>query len=82
MKKTEVTKTVDVYSAVKLTSSELEAIKIILINKLNANIEIVNSIDVSILGGLKIVIDGEVIDISLLGKLAQLKNQFTDILKE
>lgn len=81
MKKFVVNKTVDVYSAVKMTTSELEAIKIILENKLKANVEVINSVDISILGGIKIVIDGQVIDISLLGKLSQLKNQFTNVLR-
>jgi F-type H+-transporting ATPase subunit delta len=75
-------KTVEVVSAVALSGAQLQEIKSTLEAKLKTKVVVTATIDKTILGGLKIIIEGEVIDDSLAGKLAQLKNQFSQNFKE
>ncbi len=75
-------KAVEVVSAVALNGAQLQEIKSTLEAKLKTKVVVTETIDKTILGGLKIIIEGQVIDDSLAGKLVQLKNQFSQNFKE
>ena len=64
-----------VTSAKELSEEELEIIKQKLENKFDKKFYLETQIDKSILGGLKIQMDDEVIDLSWQGKLSQLKER-------
>ncbi len=65
--------TANVTSAITLTDAEKEALKSKLEAKLSRRVELVCSVDESILGGVVIRVDGNIMDGSLKTKLAELK---------
>jgi len=61
-----------VYSAVKLTPSELQDIEAAIAKRLNHKVHLKNIVDHRLLGGAKVAIDGKVFDGSLAHKLEDL----------
>ncbi|WP_434337830.1 F0F1 ATP synthase subunit delta [Mycoplasma capricolum] len=64
-----------VYSTEKLTKTQLSAIKKKISNKVNKKVELVNKIDPTLIGGIKINVQGKVFDGSIKAKLEALKKQ-------
>ena len=63
------------YSADKLTASELNAIKEALGKRLSSRVELRNVVDPSLLGGVKVAIDGKVYDGTIRSKLIDLSRE-------
>ena len=63
------------YSADRLTASELNAIKEALGKRLNSRVELRNVVDPSLLGGVKVAIDGKVYDGTIRSKLIDLSRE-------
>ena len=68
-------KNVVVSSAFELEESQLDKIKLAMQKRLDAEIVISASIDASLIGGMKISYEDQVIDLSLKNKLESLKSQ-------
>ena len=68
-------KNVTVSSAFELEESQLDKIKSAMQKRLDAEIVISASIDTSLIGGMKISYEDQVIDLSLKNKLESLKSQ-------
>lgn len=66
-----------VYSGKKLLKTELEQLKKNLSKKHNRNVELINVVDSSIIGGLKVEYDGYVLDQTINSYLQSLKNSLT-----
>ncbi|WP_434343430.1 F0F1 ATP synthase subunit delta [Mycoplasma sp. 06067-C1-B144P-99-0482-3] len=64
-----------VYSTEKLTKTQLLAIKKKVSNKVNKKVELVNKIDSTLIGGIKVNVQGKVFDGSIKAKLEALKKQ-------
>ncbi|ADR23812.1 ATP synthase F1, delta subunit [Mycoplasma leachii PG50] len=64
-----------VYSTEKLTKTQLSAIKKKISNKVNKKVELVNKIDPTLIGGIKVNVQGKVFDGSIKAKLEALKKQ-------
>lgn len=63
------------YSVSALTQGQLGQIEVALGKKTNGKVKLKNVLDPSLLGGVKVALDGKVYDGSLRGKLAELKKQ-------
>lgn len=63
------------YSAVKLTDKELSSIKKALSDKLGSRVELRNVVDPSLLGGVKVALDGKVYDGTIRSKLMDLSRE-------
>lgn len=63
------------YSVSPLTQGQLSRIEEALGKKTNGKVKLKNVLDSSLLGGVKVALDGKVYDGSLRGKLAELKKQ-------
>ena len=61
-----------IYSAVKLQDEQLKKFEEQTSNLLRENVKLENEIDASLIGGIKILIDGKVIDASLRKRLEDL----------
>lgn len=68
-------KNVVVSSAFELESDQLEKIKLAMQNRLGADILITSAVDKTLIGGMKISYEDQVIDLSLKNKLESLKTQ-------
>ena len=62
-----------VYSTIELTRGEISRLEESVSKKLSQRVELTNHIDMSLIGGIKIVIHDHVFDGSLKGKLESLK---------
>ncbi len=67
-----------VYSAIPLSKERIEKIKSELQNKLQKQVEIHTVVDKTLLGGIRILIDGFVIDRSVRTSLSNLRNQLLE----
>jgi F-type H+-transporting ATPase subunit delta len=67
---------VDVVSAIPLNKAQLERLEGLLAQKYNSQIQMNVVIDESVLGGLKIVADGNIFDTTLLHNFNNFKNKF------
>ena len=67
-------KNVVVYSKVKLSSQEMEQLKVNIDSKFQAQVELTNIIDSSISGGVRLEYEGYILDDTLTSKLDRLKN--------
>ncbi|ADK69382.1 F0F1 ATP synthase subunit delta [Mycoplasma mycoides subsp. mycoides] len=65
----------EVYSTEKLTKTQLNAIKKKISNKVNKKVELVNKIDPTLIGGIKVSVEDKVFDGSIKAKLEALKKQ-------
>ncbi|RVU54367.1 ATP synthase F1 subunit delta [Anaerosphaera multitolerans] len=65
----------EVISAIPLTEKQMSDLENKLSGEINKRIEIVNHVDTSLLGGLRIIIDNKVIDNSIKSKLSRMKEQ-------
>ncbi|QVK02703.1 F0F1 ATP synthase subunit delta [Mycoplasma mycoides] len=65
----------EVYSTKKLTKTQLNAIKKKISNKVNKKVELVNKIDPTLIGGIKVSVEDKVFDGSIKAKLEALKKQ-------
>ncbi len=63
------------YSAVALSNEQLSQIEAALSKRIQGKVQLKNILDPSLLGGVKVALDGKVYDGSLRGKLAELKKQ-------
>ena len=63
------------YSAAKLSKKQLGEVESALGKSLGSKVVLKNVVDPSLLGGIKVALDGKVYDGSLRGKLAELKKQ-------
>ncbi len=63
------------YSAVALSKDQLSQIEAALSKRVQGKVQLKNILDPSLLGGVKVALDGKVYDGSLRGKLAELKKQ-------
>lgn len=70
-----------VISVLPLTTKELEQVKTQLTVLLGRPVLVKNIIQKDILGGLKIIIEGKIIDVSLAGQLNQLEDRFKQLIK-
>lgn len=70
-----------VISVLPLTTKELEQVKAQLTVLLGRPVLVRNIIQKDILGGLKIIIEGKIIDVSLAGQLGQLEDRFRQLIK-
>ncbi len=68
-----------VYSAVALTDAQKEGLKQILQKKTGKTIYLTERIDESVLGGLKVEVDGKTLDGTVASRLAALRGQLRDI---
>lgn len=62
------------YSAAPLSKEKLTKIEKALSNKLGAEVSLENRVEKSLLGGVRVFVDGKVFDASLSGKLESLRN--------
>lgn len=62
-----------VESTVKLSATELSAVQALLTKKIEGKFDIKNTVNEEILGGLRVTIGSKRIDVSLKGKLDQVK---------
>ncbi|PWU22658.1 hypothetical protein C5B42_05460 [Candidatus Cerribacteria bacterium 'Amazon FNV 2010 28 9'] len=62
-------------SAIKLDSKQLEAIEAILKKRVSGKFSFENTVNPEILGGIRVTIGSKRIDLSLKGKLEQVKKQ-------
>lgn len=65
----------EVYSTEKLTKTQLNAIKKKISNKVNKKVELVNKIDPTLIGGIKVSVEDKAFDGSIKAKLEALKKQ-------
>ncbi|WFQ93805.1 F0F1 ATP synthase subunit delta [Mycoplasma feriruminatoris] len=65
----------EVYSTELLTKTQLSAIKKKISNKVNKKVELVNKIDKTLIGGVKVSVGGKVFDGSIKAKLEALKKE-------
>ncbi|CBW54530.1 ATP synthase delta chain [Mycoplasma mycoides subsp. capri LC str. 95010] len=65
----------EVYSTEKLTKTQLNVIKKKISNKVNKKVELVNKIDPTLIGGIKVSVEDKVFDGSIKAKLEALKKQ-------
>lgn len=70
-----------VISVLPLTTKELEQVRAQLTVLLGRPVLVKNIIQKDILGGLKIIIEGKIIDVSLAGQLGQLEDRFRQLIK-
>lgn len=70
-----------VISVLPLTTKELEQVRAQLTVLLGKPVLVKNIIQKDILGGLKIIIEGKIIDVSLAGQLGQLEDRFRQLIK-
>lgn len=70
--------TAEVVSAVALSAAECDALREKLEKKLSRRVELVLSVDASLLGGMIITVDGSIMDGSLRTKLAQVKHAISE----
>jgi F-type H+-transporting ATPase subunit delta len=64
-----------VESAVKLDDKQLKELSALLKKKIGSEVTLTNQVKPEILGGLRVTLGSRRIDVSLLGKLAQVKKQ-------
>lgn len=64
-----------VESAVKLDDKQLKELGALLKKKIGSEVTLTNQVKPEILGGLRVTLGSRRIDVSLLGKLAQVKKQ-------
>jgi F-type H+-transporting ATPase subunit delta len=69
----------EAYTSVLLTDSQLKTITSKLEEELNATVQINNIVDESILGGIKLVYNNQIVDNSVASKLSRLKDDLYNV---
>lgn len=64
-----------IYSVIKLPSQQIEKIKVKIEKIINHKIEVINKIDESLIGGIKVKVQNQVFDGSIKGQIERLKSQ-------
>lgn len=64
-----------IYSVVKLSSQQIKKIQVKIEKIINYKIEVVNKVDESLIGGIKVKVQNQVFDGSIKGQIERLKSQ-------
>lgn len=69
-----------VYSTILLETKKMRVLKMKFSTKYNCEIKLINKIDYSLIGGIKVIINDEIYEYSILSNINHLKNQCKELL--
>ena len=67
-----------IYSVNPLSKNEIDKVKVVVSKKINQEVELINLIDESLIGGVKVVVHDHIFDGSISGKLNALKTNLNE----